>query len=108
MFCLLAFVSKFYALYCYTKVVRPAVFGPFSRRHFNRLTARFFFLKVPSESGNTLFDGNETRHERCPCSHLEVREIMRRYRQPLLNGEENAECTEATDGRCLGELPRGV
>ena len=51
---------------------------------------------------------HETRQERCSCSCLEVREIARRYRQPLLNGEENAEGTEATAERCLGELPRGV
>ena len=41
---------------------------------------------------------HETRHERCSCSRLEVREIARGYRQPLLNGEENAKGTEATAG----------
>ena len=57
---------------------------------------------------NASLYGDETRQERCLCSRLEVHEVARRSLQPLLNGEENAEGTEATVGRCLGELPRGI
>ena len=57
---------------------------------------------------NASLYGHETRQERSPCSRLEVREIAHRYLQPLLNGEENAEGTEASVGRCLGKLPRGI
>ena len=52
--------------------------------------------------------GHEIWRERCSYSHLEVHKISRRYHQPFLNGEENAGGTEATAGRRLGDLPRGV
>ena len=57
---------------------------------------------------NASLCSQETRQERGSCSRPEVRETARRYRQPLLNGEETTERTEATNGRCLGELPRAV
>ena len=57
---------------------------------------------------NASLYGHETRQECCSCSRLEVREIALRHGQPLLNCEDNADGTEATAGRCLGELPRGV
>ena len=72
----------------------------------NRRNFRLFFCQLANL--NASLYGDETRQERCLCSRLEVHEVARRSLQPLLNGEENAEATEATVGRCLGELPRGI
>ena len=42
------------------------------------------------------------------CSRLEVCEVARRYRQPLLKSEEYSEGIDAAARRCLDELPRRI